>query len=154
MRLHPVRVELQEANAFVTSHHRHHQKVAGHRFSLGVGADGRLAGVAICGRPVGRGADQRSILEVLRCCTDGTPNACSWLYTAAARCAREMGFRAVMTYTSASEPGISLRACGWWPQTLHLRIDYSFQGGGRERLPGKGKDLGQKIRWCFLTGND
>lgn len=153
MSLRPFRVELDEANAFVALHHRHHSPTVSHRFSLGVG-DSSLRGVAICGRPVGRGLDQRAVLEVLRVCTDGARNACSWLYTAAARCAREMGFRAVITYTLTTEDGASLRACGWWPETLTLRSDYSFGSSKRDRAPKRGKDTGQKTRWLWLTGND
>ena len=37
----------------------------------------RLCGVAICGRPVARYLDDGLTLEILRCCTDGTYNACS-----------------------------------------------------------------------------
>ena len=112
--LKPFRVELRDANDFVAKLHRHHAPCTGHRFSLGVQTEAGLCGVAICGRPVGRMIPQSEVLEVNRCCTDGTRNACSWLYTAAARCAREMGFRAVITYTNVNEDGASLRACGWW----------------------------------------
>ena len=144
-RLKPRRVELKEANKFVTELHRHHKKCAGHRFSLGVEADGKLVGVAICGRPVGRNVDQKYVLEVNRVCTDGTKNACSFLYSAAVRCAREMGFRAVITYTNVLEPGTSLKAAGWWPELLALKTDYSF---GRPYA--KGKDVIQKTRWAYL----
>lgn len=151
MKLRPIRVELKEANEFVLQLHRHHAPVTGHRFSLGCGTE-KLNGVAICGRPVARGLDQKHILEVLRLCTDGTRNACSFLYSAAARTAATMGFYAVITYTSVDEDGASLRACGWWPEILPERQDYSFSSTKRTRLPKKGKDMGQKIRWIYLTG--
>ena len=48
-------------------------------------ANGHLAGVAIVGRPVSRYLDNGLTLEVNRLCTDGTKNACSFLYGAAAR---------------------------------------------------------------------
>ncbi len=89
----PWRVELADANAFVETHHRHHDPVLNHRFSIGVGDD-RLRGVAICGRPRAAAINQRGVLEVLRVATDGTRNACSWLYGAAARVAGTMGFYA------------------------------------------------------------
>ena len=44
-----------------------------------------LCGVAICGRPVARYLDDGLTLEILRCCTDGTDNACSKLYGACCR---------------------------------------------------------------------
>ncbi len=46
------RIELGEANAFVSQHHRHHQKVVGHLFSLGAILDEKIVGVAIVGRAV------------------------------------------------------------------------------------------------------
>lgn len=52
-------------------------------------------------------------LEVNRLCTDGTKNACSFLYAAAARAARAMGYQRIITYTLDTEGGVSLRAAGW-----------------------------------------
>ena len=153
MSLRPHHVELDEANDFVEQHHRHHAPARGHRFSLGVG-DEALRGVAICGRPVGRGIDPRAVLEVVRVCTDGARNACSWLYSHAARCAADMGYQAVVTYTSVEEQGASLRACGWWPEVLDVRGDYSFASKTRSRQAKKGKAAVQKIRWLWLTGNE
>lgn len=109
-----VPMELVDANAYVALHHRHHLPVVGHRFSVGVTDEhGTLRGVAIVGRPVARAADGGWTLEVTRLATDGCPNACSALYGAAWRAARALGYRKVITYTLASEPGTSLRAAGW-----------------------------------------
>ena len=74
---------------------------------------GRLAGVAIVGRPVSRYLDDGHTLEVNRLCTDGTKNACSFLYAAAWRAARAMGYRKIVTYILDTESGASLRAAGW-----------------------------------------
>lgn len=41
--LNVVPVDLDEANAFVVAHHRHHGAVAGHKFSLGCAKDQRNA---------------------------------------------------------------------------------------------------------------
>lgn len=65
-------MSLADANRFVAEHHRHHKPVRGHKFSLGCMANGRLAGVAIVGRPVSRYLDDGLTLEVNRLCTDGT----------------------------------------------------------------------------------
>lgn len=108
-----VPVTLREANGFVQQYHRHHKQVAGHEFSIGVAQGGKLVGVAICGRPVSRRLDNGTTLEVNRLCTDGTRNACSILYAAAARAARDMGYKKIITYILASEPGVSLRAAGF-----------------------------------------
>ena len=72
-----------------------------------------MHGVAICSNPVARNADDGLTLEVSRLCTDGTPNACSMLYGACARIAKDMGFKKIQTYILESEPGTSLRASGW-----------------------------------------
>lgn len=105
-------VELSEANAFVMRLHRHHKKVQGHRFSLAAQHDFDIVGVVIVGRPVG-GTHQYDWLEVTRLCTDGTPNACSFLYGAAARAGKALGFKRIQTYILKEEPGVSLKATGW-----------------------------------------
>lgn len=108
-----VSITLAEANAFVTSHHRHHKAVRGHKFSIGCTANGQLVGVVIVGRPVSRYLDNGSTLEVNRLCTDGTKNACSFLYSAAARAAKALGYKKIITYILQSESGVSLKAAGW-----------------------------------------
>jgi len=113
-RLHVTPCTLAEANAFVVAVHRHHGPRIGHIFSLAVTDDsGVIRGVALCGRPVSRMLDRGWTVEVNRLATDGTPNACSALYGAAWRVAREMGYRRAITYILESEPGTSLRASGW-----------------------------------------
>jgi len=108
-----VRAELSFANDWVAMLHRHHKPVTGHRFSLAAESDGSIVGVAIVGRPVARNTDQINVAEVLRLCTDGSKNACSFLYAAAAKAARCLGFRRVQTFILKSEPGTSLAAAGW-----------------------------------------
>ncbi len=145
-------MELSEANAFVGMVHRHHDPVAGHRFSIAaVTEESGIVGVAICGRPVARALDAKRILEVNRLATTGHRNACSFLYMKAARIAKELGFRAVITYTLAEESGASLRACNWWPEILGDR-DPDWTSNKRPRKQKKGTDLGQKVRWLWLTG--
>jgi hypothetical protein len=113
MKLHHIRLGLGEANAFVAQHHRHHEPVVGHLFSLGATLGDRIVGVVIVGRPVSRFRDNGATAEVTRLCTDGTKNACSFLYGAAARAAFALGFQRIGTYILASEPGTSLTAAGW-----------------------------------------
>lgn len=107
------RIDLGEANVFVTEHHRHHIPVIGHLFSIGAALDGKIIGVAIVGRPVARLRDDGVTAEVTRLATDGTKNACSFLYGASARAAFALGFKRIGTYILASEPGTSLTAAGW-----------------------------------------
>lgn len=103
-----------EAQAFVEQHHRHHKPSVGDVFCLAVAdEEGTVRGVAQVGRPVARGNQDGWTLEVTRVATDGCENACSALYGAAWRAARALGWRKLITYTLASEPGTSLRAAGW-----------------------------------------
>lgn len=83
-----VPLTLRAANAFVARHHRHAGPTRGMKFALGAQQAGRLVGVAIVGRPLARALDDGATLEVLRLCTTGAPNACSFLYGAARRAAR------------------------------------------------------------------
>jgi hypothetical protein len=128
-----VPVDLDEANAFVTKHHRHHPPVIGHKFSIGAALGETIVGVCIVGRPVARMRDDGLTLEVTRLCTDGTRNACSFLYGAAARAAFALGFKRIGTYILASESGATLRASGWrligeagggsWSRKSRPRVD-------------------------------
>lgn len=106
-------IELAEANAFVTEHHRHHKPVVGHKFSLGAVLANKIVGVVIVGRPVSRVRDDGATLEVTRLCTDGSRNACSFLYGAAARATFALGYTRIGTYILKSESGISMKATGW-----------------------------------------
>lgn len=112
-RLHHERVEFADAAAFVSAHHRHHTPPQGHLFSIGAYEADRLCGVVIVGRPVARGRQDGLTAEVTRLCTDGTKDACSFLYGCAARAALALGYRRIGTYTLARETGSSLRGAGW-----------------------------------------
>ena len=113
MKLRHVKIGLDEANAFVAAHHRHHRPVVGHLFSIGAVAGDTIVGVVIVGRPVSRMRDNGQTAEVTRLCTDGTKNACSFLYGAAARAAFALGYQTIGTYILATEPGTSLTGAGW-----------------------------------------
>jgi hypothetical protein len=106
-------IDLDAANEFVRRVHRHHGAVRGFKFALGAVKDGEIVGVAIVGRPVSRERDDGLTLEVSRLATDGTKNACSFLYGAAARATFALGYKRLGTYILAAENGASLRASGW-----------------------------------------
>lgn len=112
-KLRVVPLTFDAASAFVREHHRHHTPPAGHKFSLGAVSGEDIVGVVIVGRPVARRRDDGNTLEVTRLCTVGHPNACSFLYGAAARATFALGYRRIGTYILKSEPGTSLRAAGW-----------------------------------------
>lgn len=101
-------ITLKEANAFIGAVHRHHGRACGCRFAIGAYQDGRLVGVAVCGRPVAR--HLRASLECTRLATDGTEHACSFLYARCRRIAQALGYTSLKTYTLATESGASLRA--------------------------------------------
>jgi hypothetical protein len=114
--LHVIPLTLKAANDFVAVHHRHHGAVTGGLDYFRIGAvdcEGVLHAVAIVSRPPNRNSDDGVTCEVVRLASDGTRNACSFLYSACARIAREMGFQRMITYTLEQESGASLRAAGW-----------------------------------------
>lgn len=117
-------IDLKSANEFVVKHHRHNGKVLVHRFSISVYDGDRLCGVAICGNPVARKLDDGDTLEVKRCCTDGTRNACSILYGRCAKIAKDMGYKKIITYITNEEFGASLRASNYV-------LEADGVGGGR-----------------------
>jgi len=138
-------LELKQANELVNRLHRHHKPVQGHRFSIGLVVNDVLVGAAICGRPVARHYDPLKVLEVTRLVTDGTKNACSALYAAAARIAKEMGYERIQTYVLASENGVTLKAAGW--------LNEGKAGGGQwKHTNGKPRRTDQpielKARWA------
>jgi hypothetical protein len=142
-----VPIELKEANAAVAAWHRHHQPCQGHRFSLGaIDDDDVLHGAIIIGRPVARMAGHpRVVLEVTRLVTDGTPNACSMLYAAAARVGKALGYARIQTYILEEETGITLKATGW--------VCEGRAGGGQwKHTDGKPRrtdqPTGAKSRWA------
>lgn len=149
-----VALSLAEANALVARLHRHHQPVQGHRFSLGLtDAEGNLVGAVIVGRPVARAYDHLAVVEVTRLVTDGSPNACSRLYGAAARAAKALGYERIHTYVLASEPGTSLRAAGWNDEGTTNGGDWNhsnrYQGDRRTDQPQEAKR-----RYARLLGED
>lgn len=131
MKLEIIPISLADANDFVAQHHRHHLPVVGHKFSVAVSDGEQVVGVVIVGRPVARHLDDGWTLEVNRCCTDGTPNACSTLYSAARRAAFAMGYRKVITYILESEAGSSLYAAGW--RCIGIRGGGGWNRPSRER---------------------
>jgi hypothetical protein len=128
-------LELFEANVFIEALHRHHRRIQGHRFSIGAVSNKSLVGVAVIGRPVG-GSNQDKWVEVTRCCTDGTKNACSFLYSAAARASQALGFERIQTYILREESGVSLKAAGWQFDRMSHPVGWFNDGGRAGRIVG------------------
>lgn len=146
-------IELRDANAFVDRHHRHHKPDTGHRFSLSAWDGDRLCGVAIVGRPKAKSYDKLKVLEVTRLCTDGTRNACSALYAAAARAGRAMGYERIQTYILKHENGASLKASGWVCEGECGGGEWKHTGYNRGLFPGWNRNTDaqpqcKKTRWA------
>ena len=139
-------ISLKLANKFVAAYHRHNKPVAGHKFSIGLVLNEKLVGVAICGRPVARMADDGLTLEVLRVCTDGTRNANSMLYSRVKKIAQVMGYKKVLTYTLTEESGSSLRAVGVQKDGIVKPREWSREKRKRETQNIYKKE---KIRWIL-----
>lgn len=120
-----VPLTLKQAQQFVDDVHRHHQHTVGDKYRIGASVDGKLVGVVQVGRPVARRLDDGKTLEVIRLATTGEYNVCSYLYSAAARVAKELGYSQIITYILETEDGASLRASGWTQ-------DVGLFGGGVE----------------------
>jgi hypothetical protein len=127
-------IELKEANEYVQRFHRHHSPVHRDKFRIGViNENGELCGIGQCARPVSRNLDDGRTIEVVRVCTDGTENVCSFIYSRLARIAKEMGYERIITYILQSEMGSSLKASGWHKET-------DIKGGSWDR-PSRPRDL-------------
>lgn len=104
---------ITRARAFVAEHHRHLGAPVSGLYAVGLARGDDLIGVAIVGRPIARELQDGHTAEVTRLCTLGDRNACSMLLAACRRGSSALGYRRLITYTLASEPGTSLRAAGW-----------------------------------------
>lgn len=139
MRLVPI--TLRAARRFVGEQHRHNGMPRGWVFGVGLLDGDTLVGVGIASRPTARVEDDGATVEIIRCCTDGTPNACSMIYGSLCRAAKALGYQSAITYTLDSEPGSSLRASGFTAEAVLAARAY---GGGRARY--ETNLLGEAIR--------
>jgi len=128
-------------SAVVTKYHRHHEATVGWMWGLMAWNNGDLVGVGVVGHATARLLMQRGILEVTRVCTFSRKRygAASAIYKAASANA---GASPIITYTLASEAGVSLSAAGWH--------DEGIAGGGKWNRGCATPDhlTGKKRRWC------
>ena len=131
-----VPLTLKCANDFVIQNNRDDGKVKGFKYSIGaVDEKAELRGVAITGRPVSRYLDNGTTAEITRLCTDGFKNACSFLYAACARIAKEMGYTKIITYILITENGASLKAAGWSEQGVCGGGNWNVKSRPRNNSP-------------------
>lgn len=136
-------VSIRDAREYVRQFHRHHPPPVGGLFALGAALEGEIVAVAIVGRPVARMLQDGWTCELTRLASDGTRNACSFLYGRAWRAAQALGWRRMITYTLASEDGASLKAAGF-----NLIGEAGGGSWSRERRPRVDRHPTQeKLRW-------
>lgn len=141
-------ITLKVANSYVNKFHRHHNATTGCKFAIGIKNDNNeLIGVAICGRPVSRYYDNGTTLEINRVCTNGTYNACSMLYGACCRIAKDMGYKKVITYTLKSEKGTSLKASNFTCEGEAGGTHWTGKRNKGQKLPHE-----MKLRWVRKIG--
>lgn len=135
-------ITLKTASDYINRFHRHHKATVGCKFAVAVTDEDKICGVAVCGRPVSRHLDNGYNLEILRVCTDGTPNACSMLYGACCRIAKQMGYTDAYTYTLQSENGASLKASNFECEGTAGGTHWTGKRDKKQNIP---KEM--KIRW-------
>lgn len=139
-----VPLSVTDAREVVRQFHRTHRPPKSGLFAVGIAMDGEIVGAAIVGRPVARGLADGWTAEVTRVAVrDGIKNGCSMLLGACWRAARAIGYRRLVTYTLASEGGISLRAAGW-KEVARVR-GRSWSCASRPRVDHQPAQ--EKIRW-------
>lgn len=150
-------VTLGQARAHVERLHSHLHAPLGGLCAVGVEArypssrgDGwALACVAILSRPVARRLQEQGCAEVVRCASDGTPDASSMAYGAIRRAALALGWRRIVTSTLLGEAGTCLRAAGWRPVAVGEAEQFQWDNRAGRALPAQ---PGAKVRW--ETGPD
>lgn len=142
-----VPITRDEANAFIGAHHRHLGHVAGHLFAIAAAVENHIVAVATVGRPKARLNQDGLTCELTRLASDGTPNACSFLYRRAWRAAQAMGFHRMLTYTLPQESGASLRAAGF--KLLGQRGGGSWSRSHRPRVDTH--PLQPKLAWELIS---
>lgn len=142
MELRPI--SIRDAKAAVKEWHRHLPPPGMARFALAAYVGEQLVGVAMVGNPKARMQQDGRTAEVIRVATDGTRNACSFLYARAKRAAQALGFTRVLTKTLPEESGASLRAVG--ARQTHRTRKQSWDRKKRPR-PQTAVPPQEKIAW-------
>jgi hypothetical protein len=111
-------------------------------------------------KPASRALDDGKTIEVCRVATYDkghekfVKGACSFLYGACARIAREMGFDKIQTYTLETEPGESMRGAGWTLEKVNCggtpQGKRTNRPNGHEVTP---VTFMKKQRWARQFGN-
>jgi hypothetical protein len=110
-------VSVDDADAFLTWHYRHHPPPAGALFALGIAraSEDRLLGAIIAGRPVPPAQDDGATVEITRVGTDGSPHVEVALYRAVWKVVRACGYHCLITHTHVGQIRLGLRQVGVRP---------------------------------------
>lgn len=101
-------VGLDDANLFITEHHRYLGRLHRCRFGLQAFHRGQVVGVILTTPPTNNKVDDGVTLEIARLCTHLAPyQTASALVSRVCRIAKLMGFERVITYVDAEQAGIS-----------------------------------------------
>lgn len=144
-------MSIREATAYCARWHRHLNPPRGALFALSAYRDGlEPVGVILVGRPLARRQQDGVTCEVLRCAVpEGEPNACSFLYGAAKRAAKALGYLRCVTKTLTTESGASLRAIG--AVALGETAGQSWDVPSRPRVHARTKaQLANKKAWVLF----
>lgn len=136
-------ITFRQASEFINQYHRHHRATVGCKFSIGCFDGNTMVGCAVCGRPVSRHLDDGLTCEINRLCTDGTRNACSMLYGACCRVAKEMGYHKIITYILQSENGASLKASNFTCEGEAGGVKWTGKRDKGQNIPAE-----MKTRWA------
>lgn len=138
------------ANEVVEQWHSHHRRVRSHRFALAAFVDDELHGVSIVGNPVAAALQNGITFEVLRLCTNGFPNAASFLLGASWRVAKAMGVERLISYTRNDELGTCYVAAGWRPVGATAARGWDSGNKAQRWLPGTyapTTEIVPRVRW-------
>jgi len=142
---------LTTAKPWIESKHSHHGKVKiRYLWAIAAYVNGDLVGVVVVGRPIAPEFEGRGILEAVRSCTDGYPNAASRLLGAAWGAAKSMGCRRMVSYIRADEEGTSYRAAGWVAVALVKGRPHNTGNRRGRYLPGmepETTEIVDRVRW-------
>lgn len=143
-------ISIRNASAYVDRWHRHLPPPRGALFALSAYNGGvEPVGVIIVGRPVARRQQDGLTCEIVRCAVqEGERNAASFLYGAAKRAAKALGYLRAVTSTLVTENGASMRAIG---ATLERTVGGAeWDRPSRERTTKSAAQLVGKHRWTLF----
>jgi hypothetical protein len=141
-------------NAFLSKYHSHCGGVQGWTDVLGICDDLSFFGVLVMGYPVARKLNDNKTLEVRRLAlmSNAPKNSASMLLGRAERIAKAKGFSQLISYTLASEDGISYQAAGW-TEDSHVVQAQTWSRSNRKR---KSHDIENEIkhRWRKILNDE